>query len=153
MEATASHRSGPGPRHQPRALVARRLVAWRRLRAGRQRQGASNSLGQCSRDDWGREDDTSIGDLEGLLEQIGSQDWQDGANGMTPKIDSWHRRHAIMLASQLPDNSEDGLIILQLAREWTRMAAAAAGGVICGAAGVGKEAACRATPLVGRPCK
>jgi hypothetical protein len=66
---------------------------------------------------------------------------------MTPKINSWHRRHAIMLASQLPDNSEDGLIILQLAREWTRMAAAAAGGVICGAAGVGKEAACRATPL------
>jgi hypothetical protein len=33
----------------------------------------------CSRDNWEREDDTSIGDLEGLLEQIGSQDWQDGA--------------------------------------------------------------------------
>ena len=31
------------------------------------------------------------------------------------KEESWHRRHAVMLASQLPDNPEDGLIILRLA--------------------------------------
>ena len=30
------------------------------------------------------------------------------------KIEAWHRRHAIMLASQLPDDTEDGLIILRL---------------------------------------
>jgi hypothetical protein len=29
--------------------------------------------------------------------------------------ENWHRRHAVMLAGQLPDNPEDGLIILQLA--------------------------------------
>jgi hypothetical protein len=31
------------------------------------------------------------------------------------KAENWHRRHAVMLAGQLPDNPEDGLIILRLA--------------------------------------
>lgn len=30
---------------------------------------------------------------------------------------AWHRRQALMLASQLPENAEDGLIILQLATQ------------------------------------
>lgn len=30
---------------------------------------------------------------------------------------AWHRRHAVQLAAQLPDNTEDGLIILRLAQE------------------------------------
>jgi hypothetical protein len=34
-----------------------------------------------SRDDREREDDTGIGDMDGSLEQVGSQDWQDGAMG------------------------------------------------------------------------
>jgi hypothetical protein len=33
------------------------------------------------------------------------------------KEEAWHRRHAIMLASQLPENTEDGLIILRLAMQ------------------------------------
>ena len=33
------------------------------------------------------------------------------------KEEAWHRRHAIMLASQLPDSTEDGLIILRLATQ------------------------------------
>jgi hypothetical protein len=31
------------------------------------------------------------------------------------KIESWHRRHAVMLASQLPDNTEDALSVLRMA--------------------------------------
>ncbi|MGK7057087.1 hypothetical protein AB4853_11475 [Bradyrhizobium sp. 1050_B9_N1_2] len=30
------------------------------------------------------------------------------------KENSWHRRHAIQLASQLPDGTEDAMIILRL---------------------------------------
>jgi hypothetical protein len=30
------------------------------------------------------------------------------------KEEGWHRRHAVMLASQLPDKAEDARIILQL---------------------------------------
>ncbi|UQD95816.1 hypothetical protein [Bradyrhizobium japonicum] len=30
------------------------------------------------------------------------------------KENSWHRRHAIQLASQLPDGNEDAMIILRL---------------------------------------
>ena len=33
------------------------------------------------------------------------------------KIETWHRRHAVMLASQLPDGIEDARIILRLATE------------------------------------
>ncbi|WP_166299019.1 MULTISPECIES: hypothetical protein [unclassified Bradyrhizobium] len=33
------------------------------------------------------------------------------------KIESWHRRHAVQLAAQLPDKAEDSLIILRLATE------------------------------------
>jgi hypothetical protein len=33
------------------------------------------------------------------------------------KIEGWHRRHAVMLASQLPEKHEDSLIILQLATQ------------------------------------
>ena len=31
------------------------------------------------------------------------------------KVKQWHRRHAVLVAAQLPDNTEDGLIILRLA--------------------------------------
>ena len=33
------------------------------------------------------------------------------------KEDNWHRRHAVMLASQLPEGTEDALAILRLATE------------------------------------
>jgi hypothetical protein len=33
------------------------------------------------------------------------------------KEESWHRRHAVMLASQLPDGIDDSLIILRLATQ------------------------------------
>jgi hypothetical protein len=33
------------------------------------------------------------------------------------KEEGWHRRHAVMLASQLPEKAEDGLIILRLATQ------------------------------------
>jgi hypothetical protein len=33
---------------------------------------------------------------------------------MTLKEEAWHRRHAVMLASQLPENTNDALIILRL---------------------------------------
>ena len=33
------------------------------------------------------------------------------------KIETWHRRQAITLASQLPDNPADALMVLQAARE------------------------------------
>jgi hypothetical protein len=32
----------------------------------------------------------------------------------TPKEEAWHRRHAVMLASQLPECTDDALIILRL---------------------------------------
>ena len=32
----------------------------------------------------------------------------------TPKVETWHRRHAVMLASQLPECTDDALIILRL---------------------------------------
>jgi hypothetical protein len=35
---------------------------------------------------------------------------------MTKKIESWHRRHAEMIASQLPDKEEDALAVLEAAR-------------------------------------
>jgi hypothetical protein len=34
---------------------------------------------------------------------------------MMAQEEAWYRRHAIMLASQLPDRHEDGLIVLRLA--------------------------------------
>ena len=33
------------------------------------------------------------------------------------KVENWHRRHAVMLASQLPENPEDALAVLRLATE------------------------------------
>jgi hypothetical protein len=33
------------------------------------------------------------------------------------KIQAWHRRHAIMIAGQLPDNPKDALLVLQATRE------------------------------------
>ena len=32
-------------------------------------------------------------------------------------IEGWHRRHAVMLASQLPENTEDALAVLWLATQ------------------------------------
>jgi hypothetical protein len=34
-----------------------------------------------------------------------------------PKIEPWHRRQALTLASQLPDNSDDALAVLECVRE------------------------------------
>lgn len=31
--------------------------------------------------------------------------------------DTWHRRHAIQLAAQLPENPEDALLVLELTRQ------------------------------------
>jgi hypothetical protein len=36
---------------------------------------------------------------------------------MMAKIEGWHRRHAVMLASQLPEKMEDALTVLQLAMQ------------------------------------
>jgi hypothetical protein len=33
------------------------------------------------------------------------------------KIEAWHRRHAVTLASQLPDSTEDSVIILRLMQQ------------------------------------
>jgi hypothetical protein len=33
------------------------------------------------------------------------------------KEQNWHRRHAVMLASQLPEETEDALAVLRLATE------------------------------------
>jgi len=33
------------------------------------------------------------------------------------KIETWHRRHALMLASQLPDGRDDALAVLDCVRE------------------------------------
>ena len=33
------------------------------------------------------------------------------------KIETWHRRHALMLASQLPDGRDDALPVLDCVRE------------------------------------
>jgi hypothetical protein len=33
------------------------------------------------------------------------------------KIEHWHRRHALTIASQLPDDSDDALAVLECARE------------------------------------
>jgi hypothetical protein len=33
------------------------------------------------------------------------------------KVENWHRRHAIMLAGQLPDEKEDALAVLHLATQ------------------------------------
>jgi hypothetical protein len=33
------------------------------------------------------------------------------------KIEHWHRRHALLLASQLPDGRDDALAVLECARE------------------------------------
>ncbi|XIA64308.1 hypothetical protein ACFIOY_36385 [Bradyrhizobium sp. TZ2] len=38
-----------------------------------------------------------------------------GGNGM--KEENWHRRHAVMLASQLPEETEDALAVLRLATQ------------------------------------
>jgi hypothetical protein len=34
------------------------------------------------------------------------------------KTEAWHRRQAIQIAAQLPENGEDALIVLELAREF-----------------------------------
>ncbi|WP_409188787.1 hypothetical protein [Bradyrhizobium sp. RDM4] len=33
------------------------------------------------------------------------------------KVENWHRRHAVMLASQLPEETEDALTVLRLATQ------------------------------------
>jgi hypothetical protein len=33
------------------------------------------------------------------------------------KIETWHRRHALMLASQLPDGRDDALAVLDCVRD------------------------------------
>jgi hypothetical protein len=33
------------------------------------------------------------------------------------KVENWHHRHAVMLASQLPERTEDALAVLRLATE------------------------------------
>ncbi len=33
------------------------------------------------------------------------------------KIEQWHRRHALMLASQLPNGPDDALAVLECVRE------------------------------------
>jgi hypothetical protein len=33
------------------------------------------------------------------------------------KIETWHRRHALMLAGQLPDGRDDALAVLDCVRE------------------------------------
>ena len=33
------------------------------------------------------------------------------------KIESWHRKHALMLAAQLPENTNDALAVLEACRE------------------------------------
>ena len=33
------------------------------------------------------------------------------------KTEAWHKRHAVMIASQLPDNEEDALAVLDAARQ------------------------------------
>ncbi len=33
------------------------------------------------------------------------------------KMEQWHRRHAIMLAGQLPENTQDALAVLEAYRE------------------------------------
>jgi hypothetical protein len=33
------------------------------------------------------------------------------------KEENWHRRHAVMLASQLPEKTEDALAVLRLATQ------------------------------------
>jgi hypothetical protein len=33
------------------------------------------------------------------------------------KYENWHRRHAVMLASQLPEETEDALAVLRLATQ------------------------------------
>ncbi|WP_369723644.1 hypothetical protein AB8Z38_06700 [Bradyrhizobium sp. LLZ17] len=33
------------------------------------------------------------------------------------KVENWHRRQAIVLASQLPENTEDALAVLRLASQ------------------------------------
>jgi hypothetical protein len=33
------------------------------------------------------------------------------------KIESWHRRHALSIASQLPDGKDDALAVLECVRE------------------------------------
>jgi hypothetical protein len=35
----------------------------------------------------------------------------------TPKIEAWHRRQALTLASQLPDNPDDDLAVIECVRE------------------------------------
>ena len=39
------------------------------------------------------------------------------AHGDGMKEQSWHRRHAIRLAAQLPDEREDALLVLQAATQ------------------------------------
>jgi hypothetical protein len=32
-------------------------------------------------------------------------------------VENWHRRHALTLASQLPDNANDALLVIEATRE------------------------------------
>lgn len=34
-----------------------------------------------------------------------------------PKGEAWHRKHAIQLAAQLPDDPEDALLVLELTKQ------------------------------------
>jgi hypothetical protein len=59
-----------------------------------------------------------------LLDECRSAKWfqESGSGGPkggegAMKIEQWHRRQAITLASQLPDNPADALMVLQAARE------------------------------------
>lgn len=35
---------------------------------------------------------------------------------MVSRYESWHRRHAVQIAAQLPENAEDALAVLELAK-------------------------------------
>lgn len=36
---------------------------------------------------------------------------------MKPTMEGWHRRHAVMLASQLPEDTTDAKLVLQAVQE------------------------------------
>ncbi|MGY4314913.1 hypothetical protein [Bradyrhizobium sp. JR3.5] len=56
--------------------------------------------------------ESGIGDHDGLHEQAGTNDWQQGSDGM--KAQSWHRRHAIQMVAHL---SEDALMVPRLSEQ------------------------------------
>jgi hypothetical protein len=77
---------------------------------GRDRDGDQTGWASGNRTDLEEDNDSGIGDQDGLDEQVPVSRLAKRGDGL---MEAWHKRHALQLASQLPDKVEDANLVIQ----------------------------------------